>query len=88
MIPRKHVRVDLPDKSAALPDNLPAGTRVRLAPTRTTGTVVAAEEDRGGLYVVIRLEATGGLRCVTPDRLVPVARRRRRKPARTAAPSP
>jgi hypothetical protein len=84
MIPRKHVRVDVPDKSAELPDGLPAGTRVRLAPTRTTGTVVRAEEDRGGTYVVVKLDSTGGLRCITPDRLTPVQKRRRRR--KVAAP--
>jgi hypothetical protein len=81
MINRKQVRVDVPDKSATLPDGLPAGTRVRLSPTHTTGTVIRAEEDRGGTYVVVKLDSTGGLRCITPDRLVPVVRRRRRKVA-------
>ncbi len=79
MINRKPVRVTVPDKSAELPPELPAGTRVRLTPTRATGTVVAAEQDRGGLYIVVHVEGNGSLRCIPPDRLAPVQRRRKRR---------
>lgn len=79
MINRKPVHVAVPDRSAELPPELPAGTRVRLTPTRTTGVVIRAEQDRGGIYVVVRLESTGGHRCIPPDRLVPVKRRRKRR---------
>ncbi len=80
MINRHHVHVTVPDKSAELPPELPAGTRVRLTPTRVTGTVVRAEQDRGGLYVVVHVEGNGALRCIPPDRLTPVQRKRRRRP--------
>lgn len=79
MINRHPVQVTVPDKSAELPPELPAGTRVRIGPTRTTGTVVRAEQDRGGIYVVVRVDGNGGHRCIAPDRLTPVVRRRKRR---------
>ena len=85
MITRKSVRVTVPDRSADLPADLPAGTRVRLTPTRTTGVVIRAEQDRGGAYVVVRLESTGGHRCIPPERLTPVKRRRKRRAPATAS---
>lgn len=84
MINRKPVRVTVPDRSAELPPELPAGTRVRLVPTRVAGTVVKAEQDRGGLYIVVRVEGTGGLRCIAPERLTPVQRKRKRRAAVSA----
>lgn len=84
MINRRPVHVTVPDRSAELPPELPAGTRVRLTPTRVTGTVVRAEQDRGGLYIVVRVEDNGGLRCIPPDRLTPVQRKRRRRGLKTA----
>lgn len=77
VIPRKQTEVDIQDRSTELPDDLPAGTHVRLTPSRATGVVVRAEQDAGGLYVVLRLDSTGGERCVRPDRLVPINRSRR-----------
>lgn len=88
MITRKPVRVTVPDRSAELPDDLPAGTRVRLTPTRTTGVVIRAEQDRGGAYIVVRLESNGGHRCIPPDRLTPVKRRRKRRAAPSATAQP
>lgn len=79
MINRHPVQVTVPDKSAELPPELPAGTRVRITPTRTTGTVVRAEQDRGGIYIVVRVDGNGGHRCIAPDRLTPVVRRRKRR---------
>lgn len=79
MINRRPVHVTVPDRSAELPPELPAGTRVRLTPTRVTGTVIAAEQDRGGTYIVVRVEANGALRCIPPERLTPVQRRRKRR---------
>lgn len=82
--PRNPSRVVLPDRSAELPPDLPAGTKVRLvASRRAVGTVVRAEQDRGGLYVVVRMEANGSVRCLPPDLLrpvVPPTRRRRATP--------
>lgn len=86
MINRRPVHVTVPDRSAELPPELPAGTRVRLTPTRVTGTVIAAEQDRGGLYVVVHVEGTGGLRCIPPGRLTPVQRKRKRRAAVGTAP--
>lgn len=80
---RNRTTVDVPDRSADLPANLPAGTRVRLAPTRSLGTVVRAEQDTGGIYVVVRIDRTGGLRCLRPEQLVVAETRRARSPRRS-----
>jgi hypothetical protein len=68
----------LPDRSAPLPGHLAPGTRVRLgAGSREVATVLRGERDRGGEYVVVHVDRTGGVRCVPADRLVPVRRGRR-----------
>lgn len=84
MITRKGVRVAVPDRTADLPPELPMGSRVRLAGSRESGVVIRGEQDRGGIYAVVRLDRTGGLRCIPPDRLVPAKRRRSRRASANA----
>jgi len=79
MITRKGVRVAVGGRTANLPPGLPMGCRVRLGGSRESGVVIRAEQDRGGIYVVVRLDRTGGFRCIPPDRLVPAKRRRKRR---------
>ncbi len=74
-VTRTPSRVELPDRSAELPPDLPAGTKVRLAAgRRAVGTVVRAEQDRGGLYVIVRIDGSraAAVRCLPPDLLRPV----------------
>jgi len=84
MINRHPVQVTIPDKSAELPPELQAGTRVRIASTHTTGVVIRAEQDRGGIYILVRVAGNGSLRCIPPNRLVVLEKRDKRRTARAA----
>jgi len=78
MIQRRTVAVELPDRSAPLPEPWRAGDQARLVGSRERVTVLSAQRDGDGSVVLVaRSVRTGGLRCLRPERVTPVRQRRR-----------
>jgi len=77
MIQRRTVAIEVPDRSAPLPEPWRAGDQARLVGSRERVTVLSAQRDGDGSVVLVARSArTGGLRCLRPERVTPIRRHR------------
>jgi len=84
MIQRRAVAVEVVDRSVPLPAPWRVGDQARLVGTRNRLTVLAGQRDGdGSIILVARSQRTGGLRCLRPERVTPVERRKASSARRT-----